>query len=154
MKIKRLPISRRRCHGQNRNLGIVAVEAALCMLIIVPIMFATLEICAGYYLQESLTIAAYEGAKTGSRANSTPEQVRTYVSELLAERGVNIPASGIQITPASFDARRRMEPVRVTVTCSTGGNSLFVFDHLAGRNVSAFIEFPFETGLPPFDLNN
>ena len=154
MKIKRLPISRRRCHGQNRNFGIVAVEAAICMLVIVPIMFATLEICSGYYLQESLTIAAYEGAKMGSRNDSTPARVRDYVSDILAERGIDVPPSGIDITPASFDARRRMEPVRVTITCSTEGNSIFVFDQMAGRQVSAFIEFPFETGLPPFDLNN
>ena len=153
MNIKRLPISRLRRQRQNRNFGIVAVEAAICMLAIVPIMFGTLEICSGYYLQESLTIAAYEGARTGSRSGSTPEQVRDYVTELLAERGVDMPASGIEITPASFDARRRMEPVRVTLTCGTEGNSIFVFDQLAGRQVSAFVEFPFEDGLPPFDLN-
>ena len=153
MNIKHLPKQFRR-QGQNRNFGIVAVEAAICMLVIVPIMFATLEICSGYYLQESLTIAAYEGARTGSRTGSTAAQVQDYVSEILAERGVDIPPSGIVITPATFDQRRRMEPVRVTVTCSTEGNSIFVFDQMAGRQLSAFVEFPFEDGLPPFDLNN
>jgi hypothetical protein len=119
----------------------------------IPIMFGTLEICSGYYLQESLTIAAYEGARTAARQDATPEDVREYVGELLVDRGVNIGDGNIEVIPASFNNQRALDPVTVRITAPTAGNSIFVFQHMANRNLVAEVTFAFETGLPPLNLN-
>ena len=148
-----MKIKRKRVHSRNKNLGVAAVETAICITAMVPIMFGTLEICSGYFLQESLTIAAYEGARTAARQNSTPEDVREYVMELLADRGVNAGAGSIEINPATFNNRRALDPVTVRVTVPTAGNSIFVFQHLANRDLVAEVTFAFETGLPPLNLN-
>jgi len=146
-------IRRKRIQSRNKNWGVAAVETALCITAMVPIMFGTLEICSGYYLQESLTIAAYEGARTAARQEATPEAVREYVGELLVDRGVNIGDGNIQITPASFANHRALDPVTVRITAPTAGNSIFVFQHMANRNLVAEVTFAFETGLPPLNLN-
>ena len=146
-------VRRKRVHSRNKNLGVAAVETALCVTALIPIMFGTLEICSGYYLQESLTIAAYEGARTAARQDSTPEDVREYVTELLDDRGVDIVDGNIVITPASFENRRELNPVTITISVPTANNSIFVFQHLANRTLVAEVTFAFETGLPPLNLN-
>jgi len=117
-------------------------------------MFATLEICSGYYLKESLTIAAYEGARYGARQDVTPAQVRDYVKDILGSRDVVIEDSDITITPADFGNRRVLDPLNVSVSTSASSNSLFAFQLLGGRSVSADVTFAFETGNPPLDLND
>ena len=146
-------IRRRRAHSRKKNLGVVAVEAAICITAMLPILFGTLEICSGFFLQESLTIAAYEGARTAARQDATPEGVREYVLELLEDRGVKIGDGEIEITPASFENHRALNPVTVRVSAPTAGNSIFVFERLANRTLSAEVTFAFETGLPPLNLN-
>jgi len=146
-------IKQKRVHSRSKNLGVVAVEAALCILVMFPILFGTLEICSGYYLQESITIAAYEGARTAARQDANPEDVRDYVLEILEDRGVNIENGNVEITPSTFANQRALDPVTVTITCPTAGNSIFVFQHLADRNLTASVSFAFEVGLPPLNLN-
>lgn len=92
-------IRRKRVHSRNKNLGVAAVETALCILAMFPILFGTLEICSGYFLQESITIAAYEGARTAARQDANPDDVKDYVREILADRGVNIDNGNIDIQP-------------------------------------------------------
>lgn len=146
-------IRRKRVHSRNKNLGVAAVETAICVTAMVPILFGTLEICSGFFLQESLTIAAYEGARTAARQEATPEGVREYVRDILEDRGVNVDNGDIEITPASFTNQRALDPVTVRVSVPTAGNSIFVFEHLANRTLVAEVSFAFEVGLPPLNLN-
>jgi len=152
MNIRR-NIRRKRIHFRNKTLGVAAVETALCLVAMIPLLFGTLEICSGYYLQESLTIAAYEGARTAARQDASPEDVRDYVSDLLEDRGVNIGNGNIEIIPEVFDNQRALDPVTVRVTAPTAGNSIFVFQNLANRTLVAEVTFAFEVGLPPLNLN-
>jgi hypothetical protein len=146
-------IRRKRVHARNKNLGIVAVEAAICITAMVPIFFGTLEVCSGYYLQESMTIEAYEGARTAARQDATPEGVRQYVRDILEDRGVDIGDGNITITPSTFGNQRALDPVTVRVTAPTAANSMFVLRDIANRTLVAEVTFAFEVGLPPLDLN-
>ena len=146
-------IRRKRVHSRNKNLGVAAVEAAICITAMIPLLFGTLELSSGYYLQESLTIAAYEGARTAARQDATPQGVIDYVQDLLEDRGVNIGDGNIEITPANFANQRALDPVTVRISASTAGNSIFVFQNLANRTLAAEVTFAFEVGLPPLNLN-
>jgi len=141
-----------RPHQRSRR-GAAIVEAALCIPIIILLMFGTLEICAGYYLQESLTIAAYEGARTAARQDANPADVRQYVLDLLEDRGVDIGDGDVVITPSTFTNQRALDPVTVRVSAPTAGNSIFAFQYIANRTLEAEVTFAFETGLPPLNLN-
>ncbi len=49
--------------GRRPRDGVAATELAVCMPVIVLVVLATIESCAMIFLQQSLSIAAYEGAR-------------------------------------------------------------------------------------------
>jgi len=141
---------------RNKRDGSVVVEAALVIPIIITIMFATLEICSGYYVQESLTIASYEGARFAAREygrirgeNETPfaeSDITDYVSEILDARGVTTaPEITVDLDGKTFETIDVLDPIRVTVACPTNGNSTFVFGKMANRTLTASVVFAAET---------
>ena len=140
--------------------GNVVVEAALVIPVILTIMFATLEICSGYYVQESITIAAYEGSRFAAREygrvrgeNEPPfseTDVTDYVTEILEARGVDAePEITVDLDGRTFETIDVLEPIRVTVACPTEGNSTFVFGKLANRTLEATVVFAAETATRP-----
>ena len=116
------------------------VETALCIPIIVILMFGTLEVCSGFFLQQSLTIAAYEGARTGVKRQETSDAVVDMVERILIARGVDI-SDGvtIEVTPEDLSTLDALERVQVSVTVPTRGNSAFIFDAFANRNLTATV---------------
>lgn len=149
---------RQRFLPTDKTRGIAAVECAICLLALFPIMFGTLEICSAYYLEESLTIAAYEGARFGARQDTTPDMVRAYILEILVERGITLDTGEITFDPPNFNTdgvqQNVLDPLTVTVSTTTGANSSFVFGQLADRTLTASVTFALETGDPPLNLNS
>lgn len=137
---RRLIAGRRR-----RREGGAAVEAALCFPLIIMLMMGTLEICAGIYLKESLTLCAYEGVRAGIHRRSNAEDVRERVLEMLEDRQITIPEDsggafqGIEIIPSDFSDLKALDPITVRITVQTAGNSLYIFDSLVNRDVSASV---------------
>ena len=123
---KRRALSKRR--------GAAAVEAAFCIPIILLVMFATLEICSGIFLKEAVTVAAYEGARVGVRRRATKTDVEAQVNSVLAARSIT--GATITVVPSDFSTLSALDPITVTVTAPTAGNSLYIFDFLAERDVS------------------
>lgn len=104
-------------------------------------MFGTLEISAGYYLKESLTIAAYEGARTGAKRRATRDQVVARVNDILAARNVNLGSTGqIIVDPSDLSTLDALDPLTVTVRAPTTGNSALIFDSVANRNITATVK--------------
>lgn len=136
--------------------GNVMVESALVIPIILIIMFSTLEICSGYYVQESITIAAYEGSRFAAREygrvrgeNEAPfaeSDITDYVTEILEARGVTSePEITIDLDGETFDTIDVLDPIRVTIACPTDGNSTFVFGKMANRTLTASVVFAAES---------
>lgn len=138
---KKTPTRRRSSliHRRSRS-GAAVVEAALCIPVIILLMFGTLEISAGFYLKESLTIAAYEGARTGAKRRATRAQVLARVNDILVARNVQLGSSGsIVVTPNDLSTLSALQPLTVTVRAPTTGNSALIFDSIANRNVTATV---------------
>lgn len=123
--------------------GAAAVEAAICFPLIIILMMGTLEVCAGIYLKESVTICAFEGVRVGVRRRATRDMVIDRIKEVLTDRQVVLPTDssgnpeGIEVIPEDFSTLRELDPITVRITAPTAGNSLFIFDNLANRNVVA-----------------
>lgn len=117
--------------------GAAAVEAAFCFPIIIILMMGTLEICAGIYLKESVSICAFEGCRVGIRRRSTREQVIARVKEVLADRQVVLPDdSAIEVLPdVDWSTLNELDQITVRITAPTAGNSLYIFDSIVNRNV-------------------
>ncbi|MEL7497534.1 MAG: TadE family protein [Planctomycetota bacterium] len=123
--------------------GAAAVEAAICFPLIIILMMGTLEICAGIYLKESLSICAFEGCRVGVRRRATREMVLARVNEVLADRQVVLPtdgsgnAVGVEVLPTDWSGLRELDQITVRITAPTQGNSLYIFDSMVNRNVTS-----------------
>jgi Flp pilus assembly protein TadG len=154
----RKPIDRekRNLRFRSRN-GAAVVEAAICIPMIIILMFGTLEICAGFYLKESLTIAAYEGARTGAKRGATVQDVRDRVNNILNARNVNMNGGSIQIRDESGNTLTdladlaALEPFSVSVAARSASNSAFVFNALANRQISGTVTIAREFDTPKDD---
>ena len=103
----------------------------------------TLEVCAGLYLKESLTVCAFEGVRVGVHRRATAEDVIARAEQALADRQVTIPDNdpdlGITITPSDFSSLKALDPITIQIVAPTAGNSLYIFDSLVNRNVTATV---------------
>ncbi len=128
----------------SRRRGVAVVEAALCLPIIVLLMLGTLEVCAAFHLRESLTVAAYEGARTGVKRRATAEDARARVMDILAAR--NVTDAQIEIIPDDFSTLDALDPITIRVTANTQGNAALVFDAMVDVDVSADVVMVREFG--------
>lgn len=117
--------------------GAAAVEAAFCIPVVILLMFGTLEVCSGIFLNESLKIVAYEGARVGVRRGATFEMVQARCEEILSAR--NVTGGEISIAPSDFDTLSALEPISVTVEAPYSGNGGFVSRLLVGRSASGSV---------------
>lgn len=113
----------RRSHSHsNSRRAVATVELLICLPIVLTITVATIDLCSAMFLKESLTIAAYEGARLGVPKGGTDAQVSARVVELLEERGIEYGAASVVSITGSFDTAETMEHVTVTVEVPAAGN--------------------------------
>ena len=110
--------------------GTATVEAAFCLPFIFLLVGATIQLSTTIYLKESLTIAAYEGARFAVTRRATDEAVLARMQQILTDRGVTFGdatlASQVTISPAASDATL-LQPITVSVSAPTAGNTVAPF---------------------------
>lgn len=134
---KRAPI-RQRPNRQNRR-GIATVECALCLPLLLAITMASIDICSAIFLKESLTLAAYEGARVGVSQGGTNSSVVAKVEEFLTQRGVVYDANAVTISTPSFEDAGTLEHVTITVTVPCAGNMPLTGGLFIGRTIDASV---------------
>jgi hypothetical protein len=87
-------------HSDSRQ-GVAVTELAVCLPILVLLVFATLEACHTIYLRQSLSIAAYQGARTALIVGATESNVVAQCDQVLADRKVS--GGVVRIAPAGFE---------------------------------------------------
>ena len=128
------PLHRRsRLNARTERSGVAAVEAAICFPLIILLMLGTLEITAGLYLRESLSVCSFEACRIGTRRGATVDAVQARAEEVLADRGVT--GAKIVITPGDFEPLSALDHISVEISAPTAGNSIFIFDNLADRTI-------------------
>lgn|GEM_PF-2733391 len=58
--------------------GLAATEFAVCLPILLAIVIGTIEACSMVYLKQSLSVAAYEGARAALRAGGSTQPVSRF----------------------------------------------------------------------------
>ena len=125
-----------RHHRDQQRKGIASLECALCLPIVILITFGTIDLCSAMFLRESITIAAYEGARIGVMHTGTDDQCMARVNQILTERGITYNAGACSInTP--FESAETLDPVTVTVSVPCAGNLALSGWLFAGRSLEA-----------------
>ena len=117
---------------KNRSRGSATIELAICLPVLVLLVFGTIEVSNSIFVKQTLTSAAHEGALVGMRSNSTEQQIIDRVDGILASRNVSNCVINILPTGTSFEALAPGETFHVQVGCP----SSYQFIGLEGVSVS------------------
>ncbi len=99
--------------------GTACVELAVCLPVIVLLVFASLEGANMLFLREAVVQAAYETAKSVAKTNGVQATAQTLGEQVLNSRGVTTPT--IAFVPANVQV---LPPgAQFTVTVSVAGDS-------------------------------
>jgi len=111
---------------------------AICLPIVISIAFSTIEICCTIYLKESLTIAAYEGARAGKSAGGTNANAVARVFSILDERGIKYDgASAVTISTPGFDTAGELTLVTIKVQVLALDNTISLTRLFFGKQIEA-----------------
>ena len=129
----RMPVKRRRPLR-----GAAVTEFALVLPLLVLVLFATIETCSMMYLEQTLKIAAYEGARVALIPGTTKSNVEAAVNQVLDDR--HVAAGKVSITPANYNNAAIGTFIRVTASAPTKGNSLVGAWFYGGRTLTSSVE--------------
>ncbi len=133
-----MPCLKQQHRHTRRRSGLATAELAICLPIMVAISMATIDICSAMFLRESLTIAAYEGARAGVPKGGTNALATTRVRQLLDERNIVYDAGQVvTFSGTTFDNADTMDHVTLTVQAPAAGNLISATQFFNNTNLSA-----------------
>ncbi|MBX3425179.1 MAG: pilus assembly protein [Pirellulales bacterium] len=101
----------RACLGSRR--GLAATELAVCLPLLVLIVFGSIQACNLIYLRHGLVTAAYEGTLELAKPNASNASIRVRAEQVLAARGIR--NAQLQILPAGTEASSSMRGTPLTI---------------------------------------
>lgn len=124
-------VARRRSAARR---GVAATEFAVCLPVIVLLILGTLECCTMIFLKQSLTIAAYEGVRTGLEDRAVANDVRRTSQQILTQRRVR--GGTVAVNPNNIPAVPTGQYITVTVSAPADRNSVIPGSFFRGRVLS------------------
>lgn len=118
---------------RNRR-GVAAAEFAVCLPVIVLLVLAMIESCTMIFLKQSVTIAAYEGARIAVSENARAGDVQRASQQVIDDRGVQ--NATITITPNNFQNLSIGEYIEVSVSAPANDNSVIPGNFFLGKTLS------------------
>ena len=123
--------------------AVAATEFAVCLPLIVVLLLGTLEASTMIFLKQSLSIAAYEGARSAMTADAVAADVETSCNIILSQR--NVAGGTVVVTPAPLESQPVRSWITVTVSAPASSNSviqgLFYSSHTVAARTSMMKEY-------------
>ena len=107
---------------QSQRSGIAAVEFALCLPLMMILIFGSIEASNAIYLRQAMTIAAYETAQIASAVGGMESEARTRGEEILDN--YKIDAGTIEINPPITPELKKGTAITVTIAAPSNTNSI------------------------------
>ncbi len=120
---------------QPRRNGIAVVELAITLPVFVLILLGTIETTRMIFLQQSLEICAYQGARVALIPSSTTAKISRASATILTDR--NIKSASVSVSPANYETMGYGTLVTVRVTAPCNMNSPFSPWFYGGRSLTA-----------------
>lgn len=110
-----------------------AVELAVCLPVIVVLVFGALEGANIMFCRQAMVEAAYEACKHASRPDGTSTQANTLATDILRARRIN--AANITLTPANVATVAPGQEVAVRITVSSNTRTYTGLGLFNGRTI-------------------
>ncbi len=130
----RMPVRSVRTRADGRRRGSAAVEFAVCLPVLVLLVFGSIEASSFIFLKQSLHVACYEGVREACKTASTDASARRKAASILESRRVN----DFEIRfPGGIEGIARGETIACEISAPTGTNSPLAGDFLPARVLTA-----------------
>ena len=120
---------------QQRRFGAATVEFAVCLPVIVLLVFGGIQSASMLFLRQTLVQASYEGIKTAVKTGGNLADAEAAAQSVTDGR--NLEDVSILIEPSDIENVERGQIIRITVSAPGDNNSVFPFGPFAGKNISA-----------------
>lgn len=117
------------------NRGTATVELALCLPLLILLVFGGLEISNMIYVRQGLVTAAHSAAREISAPNSQRTEATSVGEEVLQTHG--IVGGTVSFSPSGPATLSRGTLISVTVTAPYSGNSLLPTPVITAGDLSA-----------------
>ena len=115
--------------------GVAAVEFAVCLPVIVLLVFGAIEASSFIFLKQSLHVAAYEGARSAIRLGADNEAASTSVQNILGSR--NVQDFQVAFPNGESGTADRGDEIVVEVSAPTSTNSPLAGQFVTNRLLTA-----------------
>ncbi len=112
--------------------GAAIIELAICLPVLLLIVFGTIELSSSIFLKQTLTSAAHEGAMTGMKVIVTEQEVIDRVEAVLTARSVT--GCTVSVVPSGTAFADLVPGEMFSVNIQK--NTAFQYVSLSGVNVS------------------
>jgi hypothetical protein len=103
--------------------------------VLVLLVLAMIEACTMIFLKQSLTVAAYEGARVSLQPSAVAADVQARCDGVLVDRRVQ--NGRVAVFPPNFETLEPGQYIRVTVSAPANRNSVIPGSFFRGRTLSA-----------------
>jgi Flp pilus assembly protein TadG len=121
--------------GKRLRRGAAVVEFAVCLPIIIIIVFGAIEAASLLFLRQALIQSAYEGAKVAIKANAENSDVLAAAESVAAGR--NLTDMTVTLEPSDVSTANAGDLIRISISAPGDSNSLIQFGPFKNRTVSA-----------------
>jgi Flp pilus assembly protein TadG len=118
-----------------RRRGAAAVEFALCVPVLLTVLFAIIEYSRVLQIQHAVRQAAFEGARAGVALDAAASDATTSASNITSALGIQGATVTVSPNPLSYSS----QTVTVTVSAVPANNGWFVKFFTSGMSISSTI---------------
>jgi hypothetical protein len=128
-------ISSRRKGPRSGRTGVAAVEFAVCLPVIILLVFGAIEASSFIFLKQSLNVAAYEGIREAIRIDSSNSHGINRVQNILDSRHVK--DFEIVFPSGESSTASRGDEIVIEVSAPTSSNSPLAGQFITNRILTA-----------------
>lgn len=115
------------------------MELAVCLPVLVLLVFGSIEACNMIFLRQALNASAYEGVRVAIGEDAVNQQVIDRCQLTLDARGVA--GTTITIDPPDVTTVQPGDPITITVSAQCDANSVGPAWFFANRNLAGRASF-------------
>ncbi len=124
-----------RCGTVDRRRGVAAVEFAVCLPLLVLLIFGSIEASSMIFLKQTLNVAAYEATRDAIRDGQSNSDAALRAEQILQAR--NVIGFAVDFPNGEALAADRGDEIVIEVSAPSGANSPLVGQFISDRMLTA-----------------